>query len=157
MDPVNLEGLTMDSMGEAGAFEIKAGTGIKTGKMTTKVVDPSRFGKIKTAEGGTGEGYSKPAPKRTCPATKPVIGRRVKGKYPPEAKRRQIEGAVVALLTVKTNGKVGKVEVISGAGFGLDEAAVEAFKQWTFKPATQNCEPIEYKIRITHDFSLSDY
>ena len=168
MDPVELEGLTMESTVEGGDFAIKQGVGINTGKMGKKYVDPNRFDKIKTGTGrgdgsgdGTGEGTRRPTPARNC---KDIKAKRLPGfytvpssQYPTVAKRRGVEAKVVALLTVSASGKVTKVNVIKKGGYGFDELAVEAFKKWKFDPAEQNCERVESKIRYTYDFVLDPY
>lgn len=169
MDPVELEGLTMESTVEGGDFAVKQGTGIKSGKIGDRYVDPDRFDKIKTGKGdgdgsgsGTGKGTRKPAPPPgTC---KDVKAKRLDGfytvppsKYPAAARRRGIEGRVVALLTVNTKGRVTDVQVVKSAGYGFDELAVDAFKRWKFKPAEKNCEKVETQIRYTYDFELDPY
>jgi TonB family protein len=160
MDPVNLEGLTLESTSDSGGMAIKVGTGITTGKITNKYVDPKRFGNIKTAEGGTGEGYGDPAPAsvapKKCAFVKPEAIKKVKGVYPAEARRRQIEGNVVALVSISAQGRVTDVKVVTSVGYGLDESATEAFKAWTFKPAQKDCVAVDYKLRLTHTFSMED-
>jgi protein TonB len=46
------------------------------------------------------------------------------------------------------------VRVIKGLGFGLDEAAVAAAKQWTFKPATRCGKPVAYTVKPGVRFQL---
>jgi TonB family protein len=53
--------------------------------------------------------------------------------YPPEAKKKGIEGLVKIDLTVNTKGEVTKATVISGPG-KLREAALAAVRQWRYKP-----------------------
>jgi protein TonB len=46
------------------------------------------------------------------------------------------------------------VKVLKPLPFGLDQAAVEAVKQWTFKPATLNGQPVEVIFNLTVNFML---
>jgi TonB family protein len=64
--------------------------------------------------------------------------------YPPDAMRSYITGDVKAEVTVGPNGRVSKVNVISGPK-ALRDAAVEALKQYEYAPATQGGKPVESK------------
>ena len=67
----------------------------------------------------------------------PVAISGVKMKYPPMAKAAGIEGEVVVEFFIDKNGVVTEVEIVSGTGTVLDQAAVEAVKNSTWKPARQ--------------------
>ena len=74
--------------------------------------------------------------------------------YPPEAGRARVEGAVVLLAVIGTDGTVKDVRVESGLPI-LAQAAIDAVKQWRYKPYTVDGEPVEVDSRITINFSLS--
>jgi len=74
--------------------------------------------------------------------------------YPVQAKRRGVEGTVVALLTIDRSGDVTDVEIKKSLGHGLDEVAREVFREWTVEPALRDGQPVESTIRITHEFRL---
>ena len=74
--------------------------------------------------------------------------------YPPEAGRARIEGAVVLFAVIGTDGSVKDVRVESGLPI-LAQAAMDAVKQWRYKPYTINGEPVEVDSRITINFTLS--
>jgi periplasmic protein TonB len=74
--------------------------------------------------------------------------------YPPEAGRERIEGTVVLLAVIGTDGKVEDVEVESGLPI-LAQAAIEAVKQWRYKPYLLNGAPVEIDSRITINFTLA--
>jgi protein TonB len=165
MDPVHLEGLTEDSTSESeDAPAFKIGTGIDTGKVTNKYVDPKRMGKIKTGK-GDGEGYGtgdEPAAAGVPDGEtrKPKALRRPKAdpsEYPLQAKRRGVGGTVVAILTVDTSGDVVDVKIISSAGNGFDELAEKTFRKWKFEPALDKGVPVKDTIRATHVFEIEDY
>lgn len=74
--------------------------------------------------------------------------------YPPEAGRERIEGTVVLLAVIGADGTVKDVQVQSGLPI-LAQAAIEAVKQWRYKPYMLNGEPVEVDSRITINFALS--
>ena len=74
--------------------------------------------------------------------------------YPPEAGRARIEGTVVLLATIGADGSVKNVRVESGLPI-LAQAAIDAVKQWRYKPYMIDGEPVEVDSRITINFNLS--
>lgn len=74
--------------------------------------------------------------------------------YPAEAGRARVEGAVVLLATIGTDGSVKDVRVESGLPI-LAQAAIDAVKQWRYKPYMIDGEPVEVDSRITVNFTLS--
>ncbi len=74
--------------------------------------------------------------------------------YPPEAGRARIEGAVVLMAVIGKDGTVRDVRVESGLPL-LAQAAIDAVKQWRYRPYLLNGEPIEVDSQITINFTLS--
>jgi protein TonB len=74
--------------------------------------------------------------------------------YPPEAGRARIEGTVVLMAVIGKDGSVEDVRVESGLPI-LAQAAIDAVKQWRYKPYLLNGEPVEVDSRITINFTLS--
>jgi periplasmic protein TonB len=74
--------------------------------------------------------------------------------YPPEAGRARIEGTVVLLAVIGKDGSVQDVRVESGLPT-LAQAAIDAVKQWRYRPYLLNGEPVEVDSRITINFTLS--
>ena len=74
--------------------------------------------------------------------------------YPPQAGQARIEGTVVLMAVIGTDGGVKDVRVESGLPI-LAQAAIDAVKQWRYKPYTVNGEPVEVDSRITINFNLS--
>ena len=74
--------------------------------------------------------------------------------YPPEAGRSRIEGTVVLMALIGTDGTVKDVRVESGLPL-LAQAAIDAVKQWRYKPYLIDGEPVEVDSRITINFNLS--
>ena len=74
--------------------------------------------------------------------------------YPPDAGRARIEGTVVLMAVIGTDGSVKDVRVESGLPI-LTQAAIDAVKQWRYKPYMIDGEPVEVDSRITINFTLS--
>lgn len=71
--------------------------------------------------------------------------------YPEIAKSRHLSGAVALKVMIGKDGKVSNPKFISGPVIFRD-AAFDAVKQWTFKPAMLNGQPIEQETQITMKF-----
>ncbi len=71
--------------------------------------------------------------------------------YPEIAKIRRLSGSVVVEVKVGKDGKVNNVRYVSGQPVFTD-AASDAVRQWKFKPATLNGQPIEQSTQIKVDF-----
>jgi protein TonB len=74
--------------------------------------------------------------------------------YPPEAGRARIEGTVVLLAAIGKDGTVQDVRVESGLPV-LAQAAIDAVKQWRYRPYLLNGEPVEVDSRVIINFTLS--
>ncbi|MES2803145.1 MAG: TonB family protein [Bdellovibrionota bacterium] len=74
--------------------------------------------------------------------------------YPAEAKKNNVEGAVVMDLIIDQDGKVRSVELVAGPGVGLNEAAVQAVRSFLFSPAMVRDQKVAVKIRYTYRFVL---
>jgi len=68
----------------------------------------------------------------------PVFYQRLKPEYTREADLAGITASVELEATFGEDGKVGQVEVIRWAGFGLDESAIATVRQLKFQPASRS-------------------
>lgn len=73
--------------------------------------------------------------------------------YPEKAVAARLEGSVVLHVIIGTDGTIMQVEPVSGDP-ALTEAALEAVKQWKYKPTLLNGSPVEVDTTITVDFRL---
>jgi len=73
--------------------------------------------------------------------------------YPRQAMQARIQGAVELLANINKDGSVGNVKVLSGDA-QLAGAAVDAVKQWKYKPYYLDGEAIEIQTQITVNFKL---
>jgi protein TonB len=74
--------------------------------------------------------------------------------YPALARRWGKEGKVVLRLHLSEKGELLQVEVVTGQGFGLTEAAVQAVKKSTFLPARIKGKPVACKALLPIVFIL---
>lgn len=75
--------------------------------------------------------------------------------YPSSAKRANVQGRVLLTVVVKADGKAAKVDVSHSSGSStLDEAALDAVKQWHFVPAKKNGGSVEAKVIVPIDFKI---
>lgn len=78
--------------------------------------------------------------------------RRLRPEYPNSAAEADAEATVDVLVDVKTDGKVGHVEVVRWAGFGLDEATVATVRQLHFFPAMRNGTAVPLRVLLRYNF-----
>lgn len=86
----------------------------------------------------------------------PKVLRPVQAPYPRAALEAGVQGKVVLLLSVDEKGHVTKARVLRGLGHGLDEAAVDAVKQFTFSPGTVDGRAGPMEIRYTYTFVIDE-
>jgi protein TonB len=74
--------------------------------------------------------------------------------YPPLAKQARIQGRVVLDAVISKDGTIQNLTVKSGHAL-LQSAALDAVKQWVYKPTLLNGEPVEVSTEIEVNFTLS--
>ena len=114
---------------------------------------PGRFD-LPSGLGPSGSKTSTPHEGSGLGDTEPVPSGEVRIAYPADARERGVEGSVRLRVTVDASGIVQDVVVLSGPGFGLDEAARDALKRFKFKPATRGGEPVSSTFVYTYSFLL---
>jgi len=78
----------------------------------------------------------------------------VKPSYPPLARQARIQGTVVLQAVIGKDGNIQGLKVVSGHPM-LAPAALEAVKQWKYKPYYLNGEPVEVDTTINVNFTLA--
>lgn len=76
--------------------------------------------------------------------------------YPESAKKAGVEGPVNMDLLIDDQGQVRQVILINGPGFGLNEAALSAIKNFRFRPAKIKDQSVAVRIRYTYRFILEN-
>jgi protein TonB len=79
----------------------------------------------------------------------------VKPLYPPLARQARIQGAVLLQAIIGKDGSIENLRLVSGHPM-LAPAAIEAVRQWWYRPYTLNREPVEVQTEITVNFVLGN-
>jgi periplasmic protein TonB len=82
-----------------------------------------------------------------------LLVKKVAPVYPQQAVQMHVQGAVQMLASISKDGNITGVKLISGDAV-LARAAMDAVKQWKYKPYYLNGEPVEIQTQITVNFSL---
>ncbi|HUA15886.1 MAG TPA: energy transducer TonB [Verrucomicrobiae bacterium] len=80
---------------------------------------------------------------------------RVQPVYPQLARDARVQGPVVLFAVISKEGTIDKLKVLSGHPM-LVAAAIDAVRQWRYKPYILNNEPIEVETQITVNFVLEN-
>lgn len=86
----------------------------------------------------------------------PVLISKCAPRYTEEARRAKLEGVVVLYVEVNPDGVAQSIKVTRPLGMGLDGNAVEAVKQWRFKPGEKHGEPVTAPATVEVNFQLID-
>ncbi len=127
------------------------GSGIGTG-MGTGIGSGSGGGLGPGSGGGTGGGAFHPG---TGGVGYPACAYCPDPKYSEEARKAKYQGTVVLQAVITADGRAIEIQVVKGPGLGLEEKAVEAVKQWRFKPALGPAgKPVAVIVPIEVTFRL---
>jgi periplasmic protein TonB len=74
--------------------------------------------------------------------------------YPPIARTIRMEGEVVLQATISKTGAIENLRVVSGPPL-LQQAAIDAVKQWQYRPYLLNGEPVEVETTVNVDFRMN--
>ncbi|HJS99487.1 MAG TPA: TonB family protein [Terriglobales bacterium] len=85
--------------------------------------------------------------------TQGLLIRQVKPQYPPMARETRVEGDVVLSAVIDKAGAVSDVRAISGPAL-LIPPALQAVRQWRYKPYLLNGQPVEVETQIKVQFRL---
>jgi periplasmic protein TonB len=83
-----------------------------------------------------------------------LLIRKVTPNYPQLAKQARIQGSVVLQAEISKDGTIQNLQLISGHPM-LAPAAIEAVKQWRYKPYLLNGEPVAVETQVVVNFSLA--
>jgi protein TonB len=74
-------------------------------------------------------------------------------KYPPIAVAIHLSGTVVLQATISRIGTIENLRLLGGPQL-LQQAALDAVKQWRYRPYLLNGEPVEVETTVNVDFTL---
>jgi periplasmic protein TonB len=83
-----------------------------------------------------------------------LLIRKVQPNYPPLARQARIQGVVILQAQISKDGSIENLQLISGHPM-LAPAAIEAVKQWKYKPYLLNGEPVAVETQVQVNFTLS--
>jgi periplasmic protein TonB len=83
-----------------------------------------------------------------------LLIRKVPPAYPPLARQARIQGSVLLQAQISKEGNIENLQLISGHPM-LAPAAIEAVKQWKYKPYLLNGEPVEVETQVQVNFTLA--
>jgi len=83
-----------------------------------------------------------------------LLVRKVNPSYPPLARQARIQGVVILQAQISKDGNIENLQLISGHPM-LAPAAIEAVKQWKYKPYLLNGEPVEVETQVQVNFTLA--
>ncbi len=86
--------------------------------------------------------------------TSGLLIRKVQPNYPPLARQARISGTVVLRAVISKDGSIENLSLVSGHPM-LAPAAIDAVKQWKYKPYLLNGEPVEVDTEVQVNFSLA--
>jgi TonB family protein len=85
----------------------------------------------------------------------PTLLNKVEPSYTEEARQAQVSGIVLISLAVDPSGKPQRVTVVRGLGHGLNEKAIEAVREWSFRPGImKDSVPVTVGITVAVNFRL---
>jgi TonB family protein len=140
-DPYGKPGPPSNGTGKGGGIGDGEGTGIGPGKGPG--VGPGEGGDT----GGGRRGFA-------GASTAPVVLFLVEPEFSEDARKAKLQGVVMLYGEVDTNGRLRNIRVTRGLGLGLEEKAIEAVKQWRFRPGTRDGKPVVSAAAIEVNFHL---
>jgi len=140
-DPLAKLGPASNGPGSGGGIGSGSGGGVGSGK-------GGGFGPGEG--GGVGGGVYKVG----GGVTAPVVIFKKDPEYSEEARKAKYQGTVLLAIEVSPDGRATNIRVVRSLGLGLDEKAMEAVKQWKFKPGYRNGQPVTVAATIEVNFRL---
>jgi periplasmic protein TonB len=86
----------------------------------------------------------------------PAVTKEVHPHYTDGAKQARLQGTVMLECVVASNGTPRDITVALSldAVLGLDQAAIQALKQWRFKPGTKDGKAVAVRVHVEMTFTL---
>jgi TonB family protein len=140
-----------DPLGKLGPLSNGPGSGGGIGSGSGGGVGSGKGGGYGPGEGGgVGGGVYKVG----GGVTAPVVIYKKDPEYSEEARKAKYQGTVLLAIEVSPDGRATNIRVVRSLGLGLDEKAMEAVKQWKFKPGYRNGQPVTVAATIEVNFRL---
>jgi TonB family protein len=140
-DPLGKLGPPSNGPGSGGGIGSGSGGGVGSGK-------GGGFGPGEG--GGVGGGVYRVGGGVTAPS----LLYKKEPEYSEEARKAKYQGTVLLYIEVDPSGRATNIKVQRSLGLGLDEKAIEAVKQWKFKPGYKDGKPVTVAATIEVNFRL---
>lgn len=121
--------------------------------VSQQTVEPVRM-EPKAPSGVAAAKQEQPAEMTFGSASGPAFNKQVVPVYPAQARRRGKEGSVLLRISISETGKLTKIEVLEDPGYGFTEAALEAVRNSSFRPARHNGVPFAVRATLPIRFTL---
>ena len=142
-DPNGIVGPPSPGPGKGGGIGTGEGTGVGPGK------GPG----LGPGEGGnTGGGLAAFTPGGGV--SMPRLVSQIQPEYSDDARRARIQGTVELLIIVRADGTVQMSSVQTSLGYGLDQKAIEAVRQWKFTPGKKDGVAVPTWMQVSINFTL---
>jgi TonB family protein len=135
--------ITFPSSGPGSGAGIGSGSGGGVGSGDGGGVGPGSGGGIGGGVFRVGGGVSAPE-----------LVFKVDPEYSEQARKSKYQGTVVLNLVVQKDGTARDIRVMTPLGMGLDEKAIEAVRQWRFRPGQKGGQPVDVSAVIEVTFRL---
>ncbi len=96
-----------------------------------------------------------PASRVSAGVAQGLLIRKIDPIYPQIAKTSRVSGTIAMSAVITKSGTLSNVQVISGPNM-LRAAAVEAVKQWRYRPYLLNNQPVEVETTVSVVFNLGN-
>jgi len=74
--------------------------------------------------------------------------------YPPELKKKKIQGTVYVLFIVDQDGRVKEPKVQKSDHPAFEAPALNAVKKWRFEPGKMGGKAVQFRMRVPMTFAL---
>jgi beta-glucosidase len=136
-DKINFAGAVEVNVSRVGALEQQE---IPTGVASAQQVPPHAVQRVRVSQG----------------VMQGLIVHRAHLVYPSDAKAARVQGKVMLQVIIGKDGTVQSVRVVNSDSPLLEDAGIDAVKQWQYRPYILNGEPIEVETTATVTFSLAE-
>jgi periplasmic protein TonB len=147
----NMPNIGMPNSPQVALASQGAGDGSGFGNGTGGGIGSGNGGGIGPGEGG---GYGGGVMRPGGGVSAPILIYSVDPEFSDEARRAKYQGICVVELIVDAQGHPQNVHVVRSLGMGLDEKAVDAVKQYKFKPAYFQGHPVPVYINVEVNFRI---
>lgn len=103
---------------------------------------------------GDGHGIGEGAYKIGGDVAAPMLLSKTEPEYSEEARKAKFSGSVLLTIIVDQNGLPRDIRIVRSLGLGLDEKAIEAVKNWRFRPGTKAGRPVAVQAQVEVTFRL---